>query len=162
MPALIFRIVCKWTYYISLNVLLKVTNWVFPYPYFLLRWLIISQLLHQNIFQHMVVSDHTENSYIIVQTFFKGFWSEMKLYRSCAIQRGCLHNELIVRSLSLTLAESARLAWQMKRGVRWWRWGLRLMEPTVRWRAQETSSSLLFFFLLLRLKSSSITIPLLC
>ncbi len=32
-----------------------------------------------------------------------------------------------------------------------------LMEPTVRWRAQETSSSLLFFFLLLRLKSSSIT-----
>ncbi len=47
MPALIFRIVCKWTYYISLNVLLKVTNWVFPYPYFLR--LIISQLLHQNI-----------------------------------------------------------------------------------------------------------------
>lgn len=83
---------------------------VLSYPYFLPHWF-ISQLLRWNIFQHVVLSDHTENSYVIVQTFFEGFWSEMKFYRSSAVRRGSLRNELIVRSLSQwakqTLAESA-------------------------------------------------------
>lgn len=110
---------------------------------------------YPNIFQHTVLSDpshQTENSYIIVQMFFEGFWSKMKLYCSSAVRCGCLHNELIVRSFHnehKLLPRALGLVWQMKSEsemvemavMRAEKKQTELMEPTVRWGAQELLSS---------------------
>lgn len=160
MPALIFWMLCKLTYYISLHLLLKVMNWVFPYLYYLLHWLIISQLLHPNIFQHMVASDHTENSYIIVQTWVSGVkWNFIVAmrYNGVAFIMNWLwdpFHKLLPRALGL--------AWQMKSGcemveMRTEEKQTEIMEPTVRWGAQEISSSLLLFFLYSSLLASLCT-----